>query len=487
MRDLGFQISIPRLEDLEYRPRKLRIPGRRRLEEISTALQSLAKEQKKDWRQFMPHVLFPEQFAAPATDGMVLTESERPALINATILFVDLMNSVALSTALSLWEYNDLINEYQTVLRRVLDEISTSYSISEHYLGGDQLAAFFYDPIDAGLHDRAVTLRRLDPDSPEAAEIDAELTRHRNRSLYGALRLAVAVKNAWIAHPRNVLRVETDQPVLDVGVGINTGNVVLQQRGDGSSRIEGFAINFAKRVEGFSRHGRYCRIMLSRSAYETFRGIVVENVMLKQRAFFESYTPEEGRLKGLTPGTEVFELKFFHRLAGFTIPPDQIKLYRQIFENDPTNIWAYANLINFHLFSRGELDIAQAIAERALYCNPGNEKIYFDLAAIHQRRGELDIAREYGLQCLRLNDQMDIAYEMLAEVELAKGASPADVISLFSRALALSPQCADLHLHLALQLLALGRTSEAHTHYDRAREIFPGLDERYPEFAERFR
>src|SRR5438105_243501 len=116
------------------------------------------------------------------------------------------MNSVALSTALSLWEYNDLINEYQAVLRGVLDAIGATYPVGEYYLGGDQLAVFFYDPADAGLHERAVSLRRRSPQSARADEIDAQLAAHRNRALYGALRCAVTVKNAWIAHPRNVVR-----------------------------------------------------------------------------------------------------------------------------------------------------------------------------------------------------------------------------------------------------------------------------------------
>jgi len=296
----------------------------------------------------------------------------------------------------------------------------------------------------------------------------------------------VAVKNAWIAHPRNVLRVETDQPVLDVGIGINTGNVVLQLRGDGTQRIEGFAINFAKRVEGFSRHGRYCRIMLSRSAYETFRGIVVEHTMLKQRAFFQSYTPSEGTLKGLSPGTEVFELKFFHRLGGFSIPPEQIRLHRQIFENDPTNIWAYTNLINFHLYSREELDVAQEIAHKALYCNPGNEQIYYDLAMIHQQLGELDLAREYAAQCVRLNDQMDIGWQMLAELDSALGADPASVVVEANRALALSPQSADLHLVLALKLAQAQRREEARRHYNKALLIYPALETRYTAETEEF-
>ena len=70
------------------------------------------------------------------------------------------------------------------------------------------------------------------------------------------------------------------------------------------------------------------------------------------------------------------------------ISPEEIRLQRQIFENDPTNIWAYTNLVNFHLFIGGEATVAREIAQKALYCNPHNEKIYYDLAAIHQHDGE---------------------------------------------------------------------------------------------------
>ena len=99
--------------------------------------------------------------------------------------------------------------------------------------------------------------------------------------------MAVAVKNAWISHPRNLARLEGDQPVLDLSIGINSGNVVIERRGDGQARIEGFAINLAKRVQGYARYGRYCKVMLSKNAYDIYRGIIVQHVMLKQRAFFE--------------------------------------------------------------------------------------------------------------------------------------------------------------------------------------------------------
>ncbi len=113
------------------------------------------------------------------------------------------------------------------------------------------------------------------PTSPKAREIETRLDRAKSRSLYGALRCGVQVKNTWIANQRNIARVEAQQPVLDIGVGINVGNVILQQRGDGQPRIEGYAINFAKRVEGYSRYGSYCKIMLSKTAFETFRNTIV--------------------------------------------------------------------------------------------------------------------------------------------------------------------------------------------------------------------
>ncbi|MDQ3023146.1 MAG: hypothetical protein M3R04_01980 [bacterium] len=495
MAALGYSISVQRLEQLEYGRKALNVLGQRRLRDIAATFRAIAAQQ--GWSpslidaELSDQALFPMYFgSAPAipkpVEAAPLPDSSVPALIYATVLFIDLMNSVALSTALSLWEYNDLINDYQAVLRGVLEKISASYPVGEFYLGGDQLAAFFYSPADAQLREEIEALRIADPDDPRAAELEAQLIRSRDRSLYGALRCAVAVKNAWIAHPRNVQRVETDQPILDVGIGVNTGNVVLQQRGDGGMRIEGFAINFAKRVEGFARHGRFCRIMLSRSAYETFRGIVIEDLMLKQRAFFESYTPEEGKLKGLPSGTEVFELKFFHRLAGFALPPEEIRLQRQIFESDPNNIWAYTNLMNFHLFSRGELEIAREIAQRALYCNPGNEKIYYDLAVIHQQLGELDLSREYSMQSLRLNEQMDISWELLAELDIAQGVNSASVISNINHALALSPKAAALHVMLAQQLLAAGRDGDARKRYETALEIWPGVAARYSDIAAQF-
>lgn len=411
----------------------------------------------------------------------------KPHAIDATILFIDLMGSVALSNTLTILEYNDLLNDYQDVLRRVMEEIEEPYPVAEHYLGGDQLAVFFYYPGDAGKQEQATGLRRAKPRSEEAAALDHELFMRRTRALYGALRTAVQVKNAWIGHPRNVARVRSQQPVLDIGVGINTGQVILQHRGDGLERIEGFAINFAKRVEGFSRYGEFCKIMLSKTAYETFRSTVIGHSMLKQRAFFQMYTPGAGLLKGLAPGTHVYELKFFHQLAGFGIPAGQVQLYEQIFRVDPKNIWAYSNLMDYYLYHQGELDAALEIAQKALYSNPENEKIYYDLAKINSELEEYELAHEYCQRCLRLNNEMDIGYDLLGDIERKRGGNWEDVLAYRAKALALSPSSAGYHFELAMALAQLGRADEARLHYQRAAALYPEIEDKFPELTSKFK
>jgi len=406
----------------------------------------------------------------------------KPRIVDATILFIDLMGSVSLSNSMSLFEYNDLISEYQAVLSGVLDLISTRYPVAEYYLGGDQLAVFFYDPADALKHEQVELLRKRHPASPKAARLEQELQRQVTRCLYGALRCAVQVKNAWVSHPRNVARINSQQPILDLGVGINTGPVILQKRGKNDQRIEGFAINFAKRVEGFSRYGNHCKIFLSKTAFETFNNTTVAYLMLKQRASFEPYVPQAGLLKGLAPGTKVFELKFFHRLEGFSIPEENVPIYTQVFFDDPTNIWAYTNLINYHLYENEQYSIAIDIAQKALYSNPDNEKICFDLAKLNFFRKEYYASREYALRGVRLNDELDIAYDLLADIEYKLG-NPEQALRHRAKALALSPGSAQNHIDMAMALARMERKEEATLHYRMSKELYPGIVNLDPEYV----
>ena len=100
---------------------------------------------------------------------------------------------------------------------------------------------------------------------------------------------------------------------------------------------------------------------------------------------------------------------------GSAFPPENVPIYTQIFSQDPMNIWAYTNLINYHLYENEEFDTALDIAQRALYSNPGNEKICFDLAKLKFFRNEYIASREYALRSVALNGEMDISYDLLAD------------------------------------------------------------------------
>jgi class 3 adenylate cyclase len=411
--------------------------------------------------------------------------SQEPLLLEATILFVDLMGSVAISNHLTVWEYNTLINEYQNELRKVIDQIRQSYPVGEYYIGGDQLAVFFYDPADIAVYLQIDRLRSSGADEAEIAPLVEKMEFAQKRALYGALRCAIAIKNSWIGHTRNIVRVNSQQPMLDVGIGINTGQVVYQRRGDGLDRIEGYTINFAKRVEGYARHGRFCKIMFSKRSYELFRQTVVRHVMMKQRAAFEAYEPQPGMLKGLAPGTKVYELKFFHRLAGIGIPEQQVDLFNQIFLHDPTNLWAYVNLVNYYLHVSNDTNSALEVSRRALYSNPQNEKIYYDLALTTYMRGDYETSREYCARCIRLNDEMDMAYDLMGDIMRQLGDSPEQVLSWRRQALSLAPESAGYTMEVALALALLGQYEQAGRYYSRAVRLFPQLAEAFPDECER--
>jgi class 3 adenylate cyclase len=434
--------------------------------------------------------------SAQAGGAELVKLGSRPRMLTATILFVDLMGSVNISNHLSLLEYNDLINDYQGMLREVLQRLrdhQPPYPIGEASLAGDQLAIFFYDPADAKREAEVLRLQQvladpgtgLDPAAYKAVqaeykELATKLEEAELRQLYAALRCAVDIKNTWIAHWRNIARIRVQQPVLDVGIGINSGQVILEERGDGGVRIEGYAINFAKRVEGYARYGRFCKIMLSKRSYEVFRRAKVHHVMLKQRAAFEAYEPQPGQLKGLAPGTKVYELKFFHRLAGFSIPHGQVDTFEQIFHADPTNLWAYVNLVNYYLHVAEDWVRAKEVASTAMYTNAQNEKIYYDLALASFGRKEYDNASQYGQRCIRVNDEMDMGYDLLADIAVKRG-DWEEVLRLRSLALSLAPESAGYALDVAIAQAELGRTEEALRYYGRALTLYCDLPERFPE------
>jgi len=389
-------------------------------------------------------------------------------LVDVTILFADLMNSVAISAVLDFWAYDELIEEYQKHLLAAVEEAG-DYPIAERYVAGDQLALFFYDPEQI---QRNEEIRQLPGDDPQRRQL---LNRNRevsDNALFGALRTAILLKNSWLSTPMNMERVNARHLPFDVGIGIHQGICVLRERGDGTKRIEGYAINFAKRIEGYSRTGQVTQVMLSRGATERLRFVRRKHVVMRQRLGFISYTPGPGELKGLQEGLQLFELKFFHRLA--ILPPaEKIPIFEQLLRTDPRNIWAYHMAAEHYAFRLRELEKARELALMAREARPDSEKVHYDLATIAKEMGEFDEALFLAKRALSLNPNWDLAYGLVAEIELVRGGDPRKALEYEKRAYALCPDSPQSNWDLGEAYSIVGDKEAAGRYIRQAIELYP--------------
>lgn len=400
----------------------------------------------------------------------MIAKSSKSDLVEATILFADLINSVGISAVLDFWSYDELIEEYQKHLSLAVKEASRpgDVPVAEEYIAGDQLAVFFYDPEQVEKNERMLALPE---GSEEKAKLQAECKAVCDSALFGALRTAIMLKNSWLSTPLNVERVKARHLPFDVGVGIHRGMCVLRERADGTKKIEGFAINFAKRIEGYARIGRVTQVMLSRGAVERLRFVRRKQVVMRQRLGFISHEPAEGELKGLQAGLQLFELKFFHRLM--ILPePERIPVFEELLRMDPKNVWAYQMAAEHYAYRLHEYDKARELALIAKEARPDSEKVYYDLAHIAMQKGELDLAAFFAERAHKLNSNWDIPYGLLSEIETEKG-NPHKALEYQRIAYGLVPDSPQNCWDLGITYLHVNDSNNARKYLTEAIKLFP--------------
>jgi tetratricopeptide (TPR) repeat protein len=260
--------------------------------------------------------------------------------------------------------------------------------------------------------------------------------------------------------------------------------VYLCNRPDGQRRIEGYAVNLGKRIEGYSRQGLYSRIMLSQECHDILRGAVVKHTQLRQRIFFHRHMVPLELMKGVAQSQCVYELKFYHRL-GITAPGDVYTQYDALFAVDRTNSWAYYQLFDYCAYNLKDWDRAFALAKTAHVANPLDEKVLLDLAKCYLHFGRLRQSANLAEQALQLNDQFDLAHEHLMEIA-AKEEDIDAQIALCRNMVRLSPDSPVNNLNLGLTLLTAGRQEEGLYHVLEALRVFPEYPT-WPAFAEALR
>ena len=196
--------------------------------------------------------------------------------VTSTTLFVDIMDSMEIANYWNTRKYRNFLNEFQRLMQHGI--CLWKRGIRQIKFAGDELVVFY---------------------SSKNIEDD----------IVNAIQLANTLKIMWYVSEPNRKRIKEGKKILDLGIGINTGDVTYEcgpivkeltkfiQR---KKTFEGLPISLAKRIESFSRHGRYSRIMV---------GNRTRAELDKLYHYYEYETMGLQQFKGMSQKVPVFELK----------------------------------------------------------------------------------------------------------------------------------------------------------------------------------
>ena len=187
--------------------------------------------------------------------------SVSPKPVSALLVFVDLVESSRFSTVLPLDDYARQLLWFQELFER----------LGRHYFPHPR-------PEENRTKVAAVSARG---DEGTVFVVDSERTQGQLVSRAIDFLLELKATMAWSSAARDPIP-ESRAPLTrapremrDVGAGIHLGDVcAIVELRDGRNvinRLEGFSINYAKRIESCSREGRFSRIFLSSTAAQAVR------------------------------------------------------------------------------------------------------------------------------------------------------------------------------------------------------------------------
>lgn len=361
----------------------------------------------------------------------------------AVILFADLMNSSQLSNLSKLDDYDSFMCDFQRAAGEIVHEWYQELS--------QRIAREGPDPehplqIEAELRgdELCVKLFRQGEHIPDRLLTD---------DVSQALLLAIRIKRKWLLHERNAQRIERNQPVLDVGIGINQGSVMVGPHGRFDGRvhrpgtngdvslalemhdvIEGFSINLAKRIEAHSRELRYSQILVSHSVYS----LVNKDWRVALRRV------EVSSMKGFGHNIAVYEAI---GIGHFDDAQFEAKLadtdkdtFKKAVERNPDMIWLLLDLGHYH-FDREEyiesgqcyqkvVSLIRDFAPAHLYLG----RCYYRRGMYEESRQALERALSYDPLSSRTNRFLAVCYRRLAYKYSRTGGQEQQAGELYRRA-----------------------------------------------------
>jgi class 3 adenylate cyclase/tetratricopeptide (TPR) repeat protein len=349
----------------------------------------------------------------------------------AVILFADLVGSSRMSDVLRVEDYARVVQGFRKVANHALSELAAPAGVvlCEGIVRGDELLLIMVLPA-AGERLPAGDGRG---GTPEWLKVHREAAK-------SAFSLGVALHADWLLSECNQERLESRAPPHRLAVGIHYGTISLVEQvisvwspkdrrwrmTEAKQVPEGFAINFAKRVETASRLGRASGIAVSQSFYGLCRQsgfpILVGDALGAEAKGFDHHEPVyEVVAQDVVRSHEPFAAD------GVTA------LLEKAFSLDPERTLWLAELAIETLFARDEDDayrIASALAKATAGATRDDERLVYRLAKCEQRLGTngLDIHHpnypdelEKGLESALLCFRHALAHRFLvwANIDLA--------------------------------------------------------------------
>jgi len=367
--------------------------------------------------------------------------------VTATILFVDIMDSMELANYWDARKYGDFLNEFQETMQRGI--CIWEEGIRQVKIAGDELVVFYCSKNVAG-------------------------------DILNAIQLANTLKLMWYVSKPNSKRIKEGKKIFDLGVGINTGDVTYDNRPvinklkkfiPRGKTFEGLPISLAKRIEGFSRQGRYSRIMIG---YRTM-------AELNKTYHHYEYEPMGlQRFKGMSQEIPVFELKSCYTLEaeifGDTTEFNwEIRQLERIRIFDPSNIWLLMTLIDIYSHKKNYKKVEKFCRE-AIAVDDSVSSVHYELGvSLHEQKKYKEAMKHFDT-AINLRWDLWISYigKSVCFLNLEKWDK---CIETCKYAISNVPTwlkssfCGDIHFYMAAAYAREGNTKKAITNIEKAIRI----------------
>lgn len=272
--------------------------------------------------------------------------------VAATVLFVDIVDSLEMANYLTPTAYDDVLNEFYEIAAQAIARY-VEFGVCQPAL---QDIAIRGDEVCVVLH---------------SGDLKSDVE--------GALGLASEIKVKWLLSDINARRQAEGKPPAEVAAGIHHGPVLDVIRPEvrrydvggedgavllpASRRLEGFAMSVAKRLEGHARSGQYSRIALS----HTVNDLISRLGLPVQCHWLGRIT-----LPGVSQPWAIYELKSQTTLAAWLASHDDeaIGRLKACSQLDPHNVWLLATIAEMYRY-RGEAAEVIAACRRALEVDDG--------------------------------------------------------------------------------------------------------------------